>query len=134
MVQKFIIRLAFFISVSVLLLHNLTPHMHHSELSDEEHSLQHEEASSWFDWLMLGFHDDLGGGHLECFSHLEKIQLSPKVDCVIPLNFLLSDPFYLELLHQPVNDAVRKNPCILLLVREQICHESHLSNRPPPVA
>ena len=133
MVKKFVIRLAFLVSVCFLLLHNITPHMHHAEMTEEEHLLHHEEASSLLDWLMLSFHDDLGGGHLECFSNLEKIQLSPKWSCVIPVDLLIEAPVFSLLFAQPENDSIRQNPYILLLARDQILHESRLSNRPPPL-
>lgn len=133
MVKKLVIRFAFLISVCFLLMHNLSPHLHHSEMTEEEHRLQHEEASSWLDWLLLSFHDDLGGGHLECFSHVEKLQISPKWSCAIPADLWIEAPVFSLLFSEPVNDTVRKNPFILLLARDQILHESQLSNRPPPV-
>lgn len=134
MVKKFFIGLTFFVSVSILLAHNMTPHLHHAELSEEEHTRQHEEASSLLDWLMLGFHDDLGGGHLECFSHVKKIQLTPKWSCAIPLDFLIPNAFFTLLIQEISDDSPKDNPYHLLLAREQICHQSHLSNRPPPIS
>jgi hypothetical protein len=43
---------------------------------NQEHDLvQHEEADSFIDWLVISFQLDLGEGHLECFSQAESLDL-----------------------------------------------------------
>ncbi len=58
----------FFVAGFFLFLHNVTPHLHHSEMSERQHSQEHQMADNLFDWLSLTFHNDMGEGHLECFS------------------------------------------------------------------
>ncbi|MEZ4885867.1 MAG: hypothetical protein R3E32_14130 [Chitinophagales bacterium] len=58
----------FFIAGFFLFLHNVTPHLHHSEMSETKHNQEHQAANNLFDWLSLTFHNDMGKGHLECFS------------------------------------------------------------------
>lgn len=134
MVYKFSIRLVFVLSVSFLLMHNLTPHVHHSEMSEEQHIFQHEEAKTLYDWLMLSFHDDLGGGHLECFSQLEKIELNPARDFVIPSDFLLSIPLVDASFIQSDQDVCLKDHFFGWSIMERICYDQHMFGRPPPIA
>lgn len=132
MVYKFFIRLAFVLSVCFLLLHNLTPHVHHTEMSEEHHISQHEEARTLYDWLMLSFHDDLGGGHLECFAHLEKIQLNPVWNFVIPSDLFPSNPFQFTTTTHLAKETFLKYPIYRQTTMERICHEQNLFDRPPP--
>jgi len=55
-------------AVLILLIHSIVPHQHHAELTDAEHSEQHTEASSFFDYIALSFHFDHPDGQLEEFT------------------------------------------------------------------
>lgn len=134
MVSKFVMRFAFSLSVILLLMHNLTPHIHHSEMTEDQHMIHHEEASTLYDWLMLSFHDDLGSGHLECFYHLEIIALKPVWNFVIPPDLLFSNPFHFALTGYPDNEIILKHPFFRQSPMERICHEQDLFDRPPPTA
>lgn len=55
------------IATTIVLLHSIIPHSHHSELTHEEHHRQHENASSILDFISLAFHLDHEDGQLEEF-------------------------------------------------------------------
>ena len=131
---KFLVRFAFILSVIFMLMHNLTPHVHHSEMTEDQHMVHHEEARTLYDWLMLSFHDDLGSGHLECFHHLEKIALNPVWNFVIPPDLLLAKPFHYTLTGDPDNETILKHPFYRQSTMERICHDHDLFDRPPPTA
>ncbi|MBR9920768.1 MAG: hypothetical protein GYB31_08005 [Bacteroidetes bacterium] len=61
----------FFLAGLLLVLHNITPHFHHGELSEAMHEEDHKDADTLLDWIRLGFHNDLGEGHLEWFTQTD---------------------------------------------------------------
>lgn len=83
-----------YIAWSILLLHNLTPHLHHGEVSNDEHEKNHVEAMSFLDWVKLPFHEDIGEGHLENFisadfSFVSVEQIGEKLPPLLLINVLL---------------------------------------------
>lgn len=71
-----------FIATSLVLLHSIIPHSHHSELTEEENLKQHETASSIIDYLSLAFHLDHEDGQLEDFipgNDVDPVQLEPYI-------------------------------------------------------
>lgn len=76
-----------FIATTIVLLHSIIPHSHHSELSAEQHLQEHENASSILDYLSLAFHLDHEDGQFEDFTpgqystpqHLQPFLNSPQV-------------------------------------------------------
>ena len=64
----------------------MVPHQHHTE-SEDNHELI-EEATSPLDFLILMFHEDLGGdNHLEDYNVSANIHLSTPFVCVAPTLF-----------------------------------------------
>jgi len=59
-------------AVFFLLLHNIAPHLHHSELIKEKDCEEHQVPEGFLDWLAMSFHFDLGEGHLEYFPKVNK--------------------------------------------------------------
>jgi hypothetical protein len=57
--------LALFVSFFFLVTHELVPHRHHEELTENEHQREHQEAQNVIDFLSLVFHQNLGGHHLQ---------------------------------------------------------------------
>jgi hypothetical protein len=45
-------------AVAILLLHSLTPHRHHEEMTYEEHKKAHQNANSIIDYLGIAFHQE----------------------------------------------------------------------------
>ncbi len=66
--MKLIRKISLFLAGSILLLHTVLPHEHHSELSGKEHCEQHETAANLVDFIKLVFHMDQGEGHLEKYQ------------------------------------------------------------------
>lgn len=66
--MKYLKNIFLLLAGCLLLLHSFIPHQHHSELSEEEHIEQHEEADDLFEFLQLVFHIDFGEDHLEKFK------------------------------------------------------------------
>ncbi len=62
----------------MLVLHNVTPHVHAEELSDEM-------PSGIGDWLEFAFSIDPGSGHLECFSKAEAIDMEVLPEIVVAI-------------------------------------------------
>lgn len=84
-----------------MLLHNLVPHVHESQLNEQEHQLIHEnEASDFVDVLALIFHEFTDEGEMEeiVLHQQDDANFAASQD-VIPLI-----PFGLELLetNQPI--------------------------------
>lgn len=97
------------------------------------HEEQHEEAETLFDWLLLGFHENLGHDHLECYSKYEHpnmvsdfqlASLEPFIVCVCPkivvveklsfvytsdFSFLIEEKLPSSYYYQP-NTALRAPP------------------------
>lgn len=55
-----------YLAAFIVLLHQLVPHVHQSELSEQEHQLVHEnEATDFVDVLALIFHEFTDEGEME---------------------------------------------------------------------
>ncbi len=55
-----------YLAAFIVLLHNLVPHVHQSQLTDQEHQLIHEnEATDYVDLLALIFHEFTDEGEME---------------------------------------------------------------------
>lgn len=68
----------------------MVPHQHHSESEEGENHELLEDATSPLDFLVLMFHEDLGGE-----NHLEDYNVSSNVQLSIP--FLFIAPALLQL-------------------------------------
>lgn len=68
---KKLANILFIVAGIFLILHNVTPHLHHDEMRETRHNEEHQTADNLFDWLSLTFHNDMGEGHLECFSQVD---------------------------------------------------------------
>ena len=53
-------KISFILVLAVILLHSAIPHAHHNEMNNFEHSTSHNTANNFWDFLVLGFHNDLG--------------------------------------------------------------------------
>ena len=60
---------------SILLLHTLMPHQHHSELEAKENFELHESARNWLDLIKLAFHLDQGDDHLENYKISDNLRI-----------------------------------------------------------
>lgn len=66
----------------------MVPHQHHTESEAGENHELIEEATSPLDFLILMFHEDLGGeNHLEDYNVSSNIQLSVPFLCIAPILF-----------------------------------------------
>lgn len=66
--MKFIRKISIILAGSILLMHSILPHEHHSELDVNQHVEEHETATSLLDFIKLAFHVDLGQDHLESYK------------------------------------------------------------------
>lgn len=57
--------MALFLSFFFLVTHELVPHRHHEELTENEHQKEHRNAQNVMDFFSLVFHQNLGGHHLQ---------------------------------------------------------------------
>jgi hypothetical protein len=79
--SKQIKHIILYFAYALLLLHNLTPHQHHDELSAAEHEREHT-SSNILDFLRTIFHNDFGNQyHLDNYE-LEKNKTSQKA-CIV---------------------------------------------------
>ena len=56
-----------FLAISIIIAHGTIPHTHHSEVSEGEHILAHQQAETIFDYVSLVFHIEQQDGALEQF-------------------------------------------------------------------
>lgn len=56
-----------FLAITIIIAHAVIPHVHHSEISEKEHVVQHQEAETIFDYIALAFHSEQQDGALEQF-------------------------------------------------------------------
>jgi hypothetical protein len=83
--SKKIKHIVLYLAYTLLLLHNLTPHQHHDELSAVEHEREHTSANL-FDFLRTIFHNDFGNQyHLDSFE-IEKTKCSDKAFVITDFN------------------------------------------------
>ena len=99
----------FAIASLVLLLHNITPHFHHGEISETQHDEEHQDAESLLDWLALTFHSDLGEGHMECFSQVNHLDSDVQSQVFLIPDFLLNEGIQQGLIKENQEDF---NLCI----------------------
>ncbi len=66
--MKFTRKISIILAGSILLMHSILPHEHHSELDENQHIEAHETANSLIDYIKLAFHIDLGQDHLESYK------------------------------------------------------------------
>lgn len=62
--RHIIVRLLFLVIGLVLTAHQVVPHHHHNELSEEEHVGEHTAAHTFWEYLQLAFHQELGDDDL----------------------------------------------------------------------
>jgi hypothetical protein len=75
--SKKIKHIILYLAYALLLLHNLTPHQHHDELSAAEHEREHT-STNILDFLRTIFHNDFGNQyHLDNYE-LEKTKSADK--------------------------------------------------------
>ena len=94
--------------VAILLLHSLTPHRHHEEMTYVEHKKAHENMDSIIDYLGLAFHQD-ASSNLENFF-LEKTNYFKEFDSKyfnFPINFTSPK---VEILYTKIKPLFRKLP------------------------
>ncbi len=60
----------------MLVLHNITPHLHLESLGEAQQSSTSDTSGSLLNWLASTFQSDLGEGHLECFSEVSDLDVS----------------------------------------------------------
>jgi len=70
--------------------HNITPHLHFSELCNEKDCDEHQAPESFLDLLALSLHFDLGEGHLEYFSQGNKTDIDTELQVLFLNDFQLS--------------------------------------------
>lgn len=80
--MKLINKISIIVAGSILLMHSILPHEHHSELDEEQHVVAHETATSLLDFIKLAFHVDLGEDHLERYKITQQEHLA--FDLIIP--------------------------------------------------
>jgi hypothetical protein len=68
-------KIGMFLALSLLLLHSVIPHEHHSDMDDVLHYESHTCATSLFDLIQLSFHNNPGDHHLEEFQVTDQIVL-----------------------------------------------------------
>lgn len=83
-----------FIALFFFLAHGSLPHRHHDELSPEENQKEHQQADSFFDYLAIAFHADLGDHNLKHVITLQTDQEIAAPQAVIASVY--SFPFHPE--------------------------------------
>ena len=68
-------KIGMFLAISILMMHSVLPHQHHNQIPDERHSIEHAEANSILDYILLAFHVNPGENHLEEFEKASSISL-----------------------------------------------------------
>ena len=71
-------KISFVLVMVVILLHALVPHVHHSDMSKEEHSKVHHSVKDLLGVLCITFHNDLGSS--DEYVGLEYNELLSRVD------------------------------------------------------
>ncbi len=68
--MKVLGKIFMFLAVCILMLHTVIPHDHHEDMSEftRTHVIEHESATSWFDYINLAFHFSPAKNHLEDFE------------------------------------------------------------------
>jgi len=105
-------------AVFFLLLHNITPHLHHGELNDETDCDERQSPEGLLDFLALSFHFDLGEGHLEYFPKVNKTDLESEIQ------FFLHDDLQPSI--YPIHLVTGATSAMIAPVVE--CEKIHLSS------
>lgn len=74
--MKLIRKISIILAGSILLMHSVLPHEHHSELNENQHVEAHDTATSLLDFIKLAFHVDLGQDHLESYKVVQQEQVA----------------------------------------------------------
>ena len=119
-----------YLAAFIVLLHNLVPHVHQSQLTDQEHQLVHEnETSDFVDVLALIFHEFTDEGEMEEIV----LRQQDDADFTASQDFIPLIPFGLELLetNQPTVTTT-----FFILEKHPVFSGIHFSwgIRPPPFA
>lgn len=117
-----------FLAIGVILsMHQVIPHHHHSQVVEETHWCEHEQAKSFWEYLQLAFHQELGNDDLTTsITKAERMLLNSSTFCLPTIfDFTLEAPTKVEI------TAFRNS--------EEITYKSYfylLSNqfRDPPLA
>ncbi|WP_236980779.1 hypothetical protein [Membranihabitans maritimus] len=124
--------ISFLIVGLIILVHNITPHLHHDEISEEQHLKAHYEANNVLDWILLSFHNNLENGHLECYSEIENINLSPNLDFIIPVDFMFDFNYVSIIRPDSTKEISRSDLYHFPDIFRHFYHSLAISNRPPP--
>jgi len=111
-----------FLAVSILMLHTFMPHDHHEDVDEISHVIEHETASSFFDFIGLAFHFSPSENHLQDFEKSSK-DYSFDFLYAASLNWLIELPLSVQLsgvFHDQGSGHVRP------------AHIAHLRFRGPP--
>lgn len=74
--MKLLRKISIAIAGTILLMHSVLPHEHHTELNDNQNIQAHERATSLLDFIKLAFHIDLGQDHLEKYKAASQEQVT----------------------------------------------------------
>ncbi|MDT8412174.1 MAG: hypothetical protein RQ875_06930 [Vicingaceae bacterium] len=119
-----------YLAAFIVLLHNLVPHVHESQLNEQEHQLIHEnEATDFVEVLALIFHEFTDEGEMEEIV----LRQQGDADFIASQDFIPLIPFGLDLLetNQPTVTTTS-----FILEKHPIFSGIHSSwgIRPPPFA
>lgn len=119
-----------YLAAFIVLLHQLVPHVHQSELSEQEHQLVHEnETSDFVDVLALIFHEFTDEGEMEGIV----LRQQDDANFTASQDFIPLIPFGLDLLetNQPTVTTT-----FFILEKHPVFSGIHSSwgIRPPPFA
>lgn len=73
--MRIFVNMLFGLATTILMLHSIIPHQHHSEISIVEDEHEHKSADGFLDLLSLALHTDQGDGHLENFTTGDQVEL-----------------------------------------------------------
>lgn len=112
-------------------MHNVLPHSHYSDLSEEEYNEVHTAAENILDYLDLLFHNDMGEGHLEYFESSQDLdcELSAR-SAVIPPIGLVTNTIDLRLIELLISSHTH---CFPEKPFPDLRYFSDLSLRGPPI-
>jgi hypothetical protein len=71
-----------------LILHNVTPHLHHGEISENRDAAQALSSNNFLDYLLLSFQHDHGEGHMEWFSESNHIDQNAELSQFLKADFI----------------------------------------------
>lgn len=75
-----------FLAIGVVLsIHQVVPHHHHDEISEEEHVSEHASAHTFWEYLQLALHQELGNDDLTTSTPaVEKSNVTVAPFCIPP--------------------------------------------------